>query len=356
MCRDAREAPEQPKGLEENDVNAEHGRVEGLHDRFSLTCVVPVRNEAGHIARFLVALHRCMHDMTPRTEVVVVDDGSTDRSREEVLQVAQTLPIHYIALSRNFGKEFAIQAGLDAAQGDCVIIIDADFQHPLAALPEMVRRWKSGVDMVYAVPANRSHDSRVKRFASRAFYSWLVPRSGVRIPADAGDFRLLDAKVVDALRTLPERNRYMKGLYAWVGFKSEPIEVAIDARASGQSKFGALQLTGLALTGITAFSNAPLRAVSIVGVSVAAFAALLGCWILFEKLVFGQHIPGFATLATSICFLSGVQLLALGIVGEYVGRIFDEVKKRPPYLIADVVTHRSIQSDLRTGAGRPARA
>ncbi|MGB8325973.1 MAG: glycosyltransferase family 2 protein [Steroidobacteraceae bacterium] len=200
--------------FQENKMNADHAGVEIPRGNFSLTCVVPVYNEEPHIRRLLWALHRCISEMTSRVEIIVIDDGSTDRSREEILQAAKTLPIHYLAFSRNFGKEFAIQAGLDAAQGDCVIILDGDFQHPLAALPAMVCRWKAGADMVYAVPANRGHDSPIKRLASRIYYRWLVPRSALRIPANAGDFRLLDRKVVEALRALPERNRYMKGLYA----------------------------------------------------------------------------------------------------------------------------------------------
>ena len=332
-------------------MSGEPVRVELLRDRFTLTCVVPVCNEEGHIGRFLAALHRSMSEIASRTEIVVIDDGSTDCSREEILKTAGALPIHYIAFSRNFGKEFAIQAGLDAALGDCVIIIDADFQHPLTALPEMVRRWKSGADMVYAVPADRGHDSAVKRLACRAYYRWFMPRKPVHIPTGAGDFRLLDRKIVEALRALPERNRYMKGLYAWVGFKAEPMEISIEGRASGQTKFGTLRLAGLALTGITAFTTAPLRAVTVAGFVVAALAALMGCWILGEKVLLGQRLPGFTTLATSILFLSGVQLLALGIVGEYVGRIFHEVKGRPPYVVANVVSYRSRQVEKRAEAG-----
>lgn len=328
-------------------MSQESNRLWTRRDRFSLTCVVPVFNEEENLERFLVSLHQYMSGVTHRTEIVVVDDGSTDRSRQLILSVAQRLPIRYRALSRNFGKEVAIQAGLDVAQGDCVIVIDADFQHPLAAIPAMVRRWKDGVDMVYAVPTNRDHDSRLKRFASRAYYRWLVPRGRVNFPRDAGDFRLLDRRIVDALRALPERNRYMKGLYAWVGFKSEPIEVEFAARANGRSKFGAFQLLSLGVTGITGFTNAPLRAVTAIGVGVAAISGLMGCWVLFEKLFLSQQIPGFATLATSIFFLSGVQLVALGVVGEYVGRIFDEVKRRPPYLVADDIDLRHRKSDRR---------
>jgi glycosyltransferase involved in cell wall biosynthesis len=311
--------------------------------RFVLSCVVPVFNEQGVIGRFLQTLHDAAGDITPNINIVVVNDGSTDGSAQEVLQVADKLSVHYIELSRNFGKELAIQAGLDVARGDCAIILDADFQHPVELIAEMVARWKTGVDMVYGVKA-RDRESRFKRAASRAFYRFIAGDERVQIPRDGGDFRLLDRKVIDVLKALPERTRFMKGLYAWVGFKSEAIEFQPAERSGGKSKFSVLKLAALALTGITAFSNVPLRALLVVGLTIAALSGLTGCWIVFEALFMGQPIPGFTTLAASILFLSGVQLMAIGIVGEYVGRVFEESKRRPLYVVARSMPNREVES------------
>lgn len=301
---------------------------------FSLSCVVPVFNEAEGVARFLEHLHRCAAQITPRLELVVVNDGSTDDSAAQILQCADQFQVNYIELTRNFGKEFALQAGLDAAEGDCVCILDADFQHPVQLIPSMVRRWQAGIDMVYAVCAHPDRESWPRRLARAAVHRLLSSQTPLHIPIGAGDFRVLDRKVVQALRALPERTRFMKGLYAWSGFKSEAIPYQPEQRRSGASKYGVMKLAGLAVTGITAFSNAPLRLVSLLGFTIALTAVLFGAWIVFEKVFMNQPIPGFATLAASILLLSGVQLLSLGIVGEYVGRIFDEVKRRPLYVVA----------------------
>ncbi len=302
--------------------------------RFSLSCVLPVYNEGATIARFLDELHACMANLTAEVEIIVVNDGSTDNSAEQILDACTRLPVQYIEFSRNFGKELAIQAGLDAANGDCVLIMDADFQHPTQAIVPMVERWQAGADMVYAVKADRHGESWFKKLGSRMFYRFLLPQGGVKIPENAGDFRLLDRRVVEALRALPERNRFMKGLYAWVGFKSEAIEFVAAPRVAGHTNFSKVKLLNLAITGVTSFSNTPLRVVTGVGAVVSVFSLLMGVWIVVEKLFFKQPIAGFATLAAAIFFFSGVQLIALGVVGEYVGRIFDEVKQRPRYLIS----------------------
>lgn len=309
------------------------GAVIASRQRFTLSCVVPVFNEERLIGRFLRTLHEAARGITPSVNIVVVNDGSSDASAQEILQLVESLDVHYVELSRNFGKELAIQAGLDAATGDCAVILDADFQHPVELIAEMVERWKTGIDMVYGVKA-RNNESRLKRAASRAFYRFIAGDERVQIPRDGGDFRLVDRKVIDVLKALPERTRFMKGLYAWVGFKSEGIEFEPAQRDGGESKFGALKLAKLALTGITAFSNVPLRALLLVGLTIAALSGLAGCWIVFEALFMGQPIPGFTTLAASILFLSGVQLMAIGIVGEYVGRVFEEAKHRPLYVVA----------------------
>ena len=305
-----------------------------MRSRFALSCIVPVFNEGAHVAQFLESMHRRAATLTSELEIIVVNDGSMDNSAAEIARVAERLPIHYLELSRNFGKEIAIQAGLDAVQGDCAIILDADFQHPLEAIDLMIDRWRGGADMVYAVKANRKSEGRLHRLAAILFYRLMFPKGATQIPTNAGDFRLLDRKIVDALRAMPERNRFMKGMYAWVGFRSEAIEIEVDPRASGRSKYKPLKLLGLAVTGITAFSNRPLRVVTGAGLAISIASFCMGTWIVFERLFLNQPIPGFATLAAAIFFLAGIQLVAIGIVGEYVARIFEEVKQRPQYIVA----------------------
>jgi glycosyltransferase involved in cell wall biosynthesis len=308
-----------------------------MRSRFALSCIVPVFNEGAHVAQFLESLHRKVGTLTSELEIVVVNDGSMDNSAAEIARVAERLPIHYLELSRNFGKEIAIQAGLDAVQGDCVIILDADYQHPLDAIDLMIDRWRGGADMVYAVKANRKTEGWLHRLAAILFYRLMIPKGATQIPTNAGDFRLLDRKIVDALRAMPERNRFMKGMYAWVGFRSEAIEIEVDPRASGRSKYKPLKLLGLAVTGVTAFSNRPLRIVTGAGLVISVASFCMGTWIVFERLFLSQPIPGFATLAAAIFFLAGIQLVAIGVVGEYVGRIFEEVKHRPQYIVADEI-------------------
>ena len=303
---------------------------------FKLSCVVPVYNESAGIAAFLRALQAAVAPLTTDIELIIINDGSNDDSGEQIQRLELDSRLRYVELSRNFGKEIAIQAGLDVASGDCVVILDADFQHPVDLIASMVARWQAGIQMVYAVKRSRSGEGRLKRMAVSGFYRLLSgERRNPAIPRDAGDFRLMDRKVVNALRALPERDRFMKGLYAWVGFKSEAIEFTPGERANGHSKFRPLHLVSLAATGITSFSNLPLRWVAAAGVLISAGSMVMAVWLIIERVFFGQPIAGFATIAASIFFFSGVQLLALGIVGEYVGRIFNEVKQRPRYLVAE---------------------
>jgi polyisoprenyl-phosphate glycosyltransferase len=316
-------------------LQREHlGSDRAMHTQFSLSCVVPVFNEGAQVERFLSALSERVASLAAVTEIVVVNDGSTDQCGKVIERLVERFKLRYLELSRNFGKEAAIQAGLDVAGGDCVVILDADFQHPLDAIGTMVERWRAGADMVYAVKANRKTEGWLQRLGAAMFYHLLIPKGPARIPPNAGDFRLLDRKVVNALRAMPERNRFMKGMYAWVGFKSEPIELSVAPRESGESKFRTFKLISLAATGITAFSNRPLRVVAGAGLVISLASFGMGAWIVFEKLFLKQPIAGFATLAAAIFFLAGIQLIALGVVGEYVGRIFEEVKQRPRYVVA----------------------
>src|SRR5204862_7014436 len=231
--------------------------------------------------------------------------------------------VRYVSLSRNFGKEAALTAGLDRAGGDVVLLMDADLQHPPALIPAMLAAWRDGGDMVYTVRKTRDEESVVKKLGTRMFYRILNASSAVEIPANAGDFRLLDRAVVDALKSLPERNRFMKGLYAWVGFRSVAVAYVPNERFAGESSFSMRGLSRLAVTGVTRFTNAPLRLWSALGAIIAIGAILSGVWFLIGHFTFGEDVPGWATLAVSTMFFSGVQLLSIGILGEYVGRIFD---------------------------------
>jgi glycosyltransferase involved in cell wall biosynthesis len=301
---------------------------------FTLSCVVPVHNEQEVVADFLRALHATAAKLTPRFEIIVVNDGSTDATGRVVRELAPELSLSLIELSRNFGKEAALTAGLDLARGDCVLLIDADFQHPLESVADLVGAWRAGYDMAYGLRTDRSGESWLKRAGSRLFYRLMASSQSIDIPPDAGDFRVMDRRVVEALKRLPERHRFMKGLYAWVGFRSVGIPFEVRSRAGGTTSFSMRRLQSLAITGITAFSNLPLRIGGAVGAVIALLAFVWGGWIVIERLVFGQPIQGFATLAASVLLFAGIQLISIGVLGEYLGRVYDEVKARPTYLVA----------------------
>ncbi len=321
--------------------------------RSKLVCIVPMYNEGGHALRFLQALHAEMAPVFAEVCLIVIDDGSRDGTRAEVLQaIALGLPVRYQRLSRNFGKEIALSAGLAAAaqaQPDAVLLIDADFQHPFATVHAMVEQWQNGVESVYGVQTHRHHESLPLRQAKRLFYRLMHASARFTIPSHAGDFRLLDRRVVEALNQLPERNRYMKGLYAWVGFSSAAVPFEALPRRDGQSSFNWLRLAELALDGLTAFSSWPLRVASTVGVLISFAALIYGGWIIVERLLIGQPIPGFATLAASLMFFSGIQLMSIGLLGEYIGRVFVEVKGRPLYLIAEDAGPRAASAAGQAG-------
>jgi polyisoprenyl-phosphate glycosyltransferase len=307
-----------------------------------LTCVVPVYNEGAHVAQFLRDLHQVVATFTDHYEILAVNDGSTDNTEQQIALVAGECGVRYLSLSRNFGKEAALSAGIDHAKGDAVILLDADYQHPLALLPDMVNLWRAGFDMVYGVIAHRGHESRIKRLGADIFYKIMEIDSSVTIPRNAGDFRLLDRRVVDALCMLPERNRFMKGLFAWVGFKTVALPFVPMQRASGHSRFSLRSLHKLAVAGLTAFTTLPLRIWSAIGATISLVAVLYAVYVLIATLLFGNPTPGWATLTVGLMFFSGVQLLSIGILGEYLGRVYEEVKRRPMYLIAEDLDHGRI--------------
>ena len=300
----------------------------------SISCVLPAFNESVSLPVLLQQLSETLQARFSRWEIVVVNDGSSDDTELALLPWIAKGNIRYVALSRNFGKEAALTAGLDRARGEIVLLMDADLQHPPALIDDMLAAWRGGADMVYTVRATRADESWLKKVGSRWFYRVVNAGSRTPIPPDAGDFRLLDRKVVEALKSLPERNRFMKGLYAWVGFPSAVVVYEPNERFAGDSSFSLRSLIRLALTGVTAFTNFPLRLWSAVGAVIAVCSLVGGVWIVVEHYTSNvDNVPGWATLAVSAMFFSGVQLLSIGILGEYVGRIFDEVKQRPVYLV-----------------------
>ena len=269
-------------------------------------------------------------------ELVLVDDGSRDASvavAQRELRGRPKLQAKLISLSRNFGKEAALTAGLQATQGDVVIPLDADLQDPPELIAEMVERWREGYDVVYGIRRRRQSDSLAKRCTAFVFYRLMGLLSNIEIPADTGDFRLMDRAVVDAIAQLPERSRFMKGLFAWVGFNRTSITYDREDRSGGKSQWSYWKLWNFALDGITSFSRAPLQVWSYAGVSIALLALIYGGWMIIRTLLFGVELPGYASLITAVLFLGGIQLIGLGILGEYLGRIFEEVKGRPLYLI-----------------------
>jgi len=301
--------------------------------RPAISCVMPAYDEAENLPVVLPDVTAQLAELTDRWELIVVDDGSRDATPQAMVPWLRQAGVRYVRLSRNFGKEAALTAGIDRAEGDVVLLMDADGQHPATLLPRMLDAWQKGADMVCAARASRADESWSKRIGTWLFYRLVNANPSVQIPVDAGDFRLMDRRVVDALKALPARNRFMKGLYAWVGFRTEIIDYLPAERLAGQSSFSMRSLMRLAFTGVTAFTNLPLRLWSALGAVIAFGAIGFGVRIVIEHFIRGHDVPGWATLVTGMMLFSGVQLLSIGILGEYGGRIFDEVKQRPVYVV-----------------------
>jgi len=295
---------------------------------------MPAYNEADSLRLYLPQVWAALKAMVDRFEIIVVNDGSRDETLQVLSQLTATLPgLLVVDLSRNFGKEAALTAGLEAASGDVVVLMDADGQHPIDLVPDMLAQWRGGMDVVYAVRRTRSDQSALHATLTGWFYKLINWGNRVKIPPNAGDFRLLDRRVVQALLQLPERNRFMKGLYAWVGFPSIAIDYEPLPRLKGSSHFPLGGAFRLALTGTLAFSTMPLRLLTFAGLALSLMSMLYILVVVYEYLFLGIQVPGYATLVVSIMFFSGIQLLALGIMAEYVGRIYEEVKRRPMYLV-----------------------
>ena len=302
--------------------------------RPDLSFIVPMYNEEDVVPVFFDRIFEVIGKLELSVEIVCVNDGSTDATVSLLREYrSRDSRVKYIDFSRNFGKEIALTAGLDHASGKAVIILDADLQDPPELIFAFVEKWREGYEVVYGARRSRDADSWLKKATASAFYRLMDRIAGVGIPSDAGDFRLMDRRVVDALSGVRERNRFMKGLFAWVGYKHIGIPYDRPERAAGGTKFGFWRLWNFALDGITGFSTLPLRFAGYLGLLVATLSILYGAYLLVWTLAFGRDVPGYASLMVSVLILGGLQLMFLGVIGEYIGRIYEETKQRPIYLI-----------------------
>jgi len=307
-----------------------------LSTAVTLSIVCPMYNEEEALAAFFRRLVPVLAATGMGYEIVCINDGSRDATLERLLEARQQYPeIVILNLSRNFGKEAALTCGIDHARGDAVIPIDVDLQDPPELIPEMLQLWRQGFDVVLAQRTDRSSDSLLKRKTAEWFYRLHNAVADSEIPPNVGDFRLMDRKVIAALQQLPERRRFMKGLFAWVGFRQAVIPYRRAPRQAGDSKFSGWRLWNFALEGITSFSTAPLRVWTYLGLIIALLAFVYGAFIIGRVLLLGRDMPGYASLITVVLFLGGVQLIGMGVLGEYLGRIYTETKQRPIYIVRD---------------------
>jgi polyisoprenyl-phosphate glycosyltransferase len=325
--------------------------------RFALSIVVPVFNEEVVLAEFHRRLAAVLDTLGLRVEVIYVDDGSSDGSSCLIEQLHASDPrVALLELSRNFGKEIAMSAGLDEAHGDAVVVIDADLQDPPERIPDMVAEWQRGCDIVLMRRMSRMSDGWLKRRTAHAFYGAMARIGSIRIPEDVGDFRLLSRRAVDALRSFPERSRFMKGLFAWIGYPTRSLEYDRAPRHSGTSKWSYWRLWNFAIEGITSFSAVPLKIASYVGCTAALLAFAYGVYVVAKTLMFGDPVRGYPTLITIVLLLGGLQLMALGIIGEYLARMFVEVKRRPLYLVqrrVEATARHAMTRDVAPNARNP---
>lgn len=303
-----------------------------------ISIIVPMYNEEANLETLFAELHKNTSGLDVEYEIVCVDDGSKDGTRAALLaKAAEDARVRVVLLSRNFGKEAAMTAALDYARGDAVIPIDADLQDPPELIAQMVAKWREGFDVVYAKRTSRDADTPLKRNTAGLFYKVFNALSEMPIPENVGDFRLMDRRVVEAIKQLPEKDRFMKGLFCWPGFHSATIEFERQERQEGESKFNYWKLWNFALNGITSFSSLPVRMGVYLGLIVSLVAFVFGVVVVVKTLVTGVDVPGYASLMVVILFLGGVQLFFLGLLGEYIGRIYKEVKNRPIYMVEKTV-------------------
>lgn len=299
-----------------------------------ISILVPCYNEEQVLPHFIKAITPLMENKQYEWELLLVDDGSSDASLSLMHQARlQDARIHYIELSRNFGKENALMAGLDHVSGDAVVIMDADLQHPVSAIPELIQKWEDGYDDVYARRMTRGKESWLRKFFTKQYYTLLQASSETNVYPNVGDFRLLDKQCVQALRTMRETDRYTKGMYAYIGFRKTSIDFVQEERVAGSSKWGFGKLVRLAIDGILSSSIKPLQIATKTGMTVSLISFMYLVYVFVKALLYGDPVRGFPTLIIVILFLGGLQLLSIGILGEYIGRIFHESKHRPSYFI-----------------------
>ena len=308
--------------------------IESNLNSVELSIVVPFHNEEPNIDHLFERLCTVLNLLNTTYEIICVNDGSQDKTLECLLDYHHRNPaIKVVNFSRNFGKEIALTAGIDHAQGKAVIPIDADLQDPPELIEQLVEKWREGYDIVYAQRQLRLDDTWLKRFTAKGFYYTIGKLSPVDIPANVGDFRLLDRRVVEALKQMPERNRFMKGLFAWVGFKQCSVLYDRQPRYKGKTKWNYWKLWNFAVDGITSFSVIPLKIWTYLGLAISLLAFLYASYLIILTILVGITVPGYISLMVIILFLGGIQLIGLGIIGEYLGRVYEEVKQRPLYLV-----------------------
>lgn len=301
-----------------------------------ISIVAPCYNEAETVDVFAAAIREALAGADFDFEIVFVDDGSSDDTRDKLIALTQEGDAKVIVFSRNFGKEAALTAGLEHARGDAVVVIDVDLQDPPELIRDFVAKWRDGYDVVYGARADRTSDTAAKRISANGFYHLFNRISKVKLPEDAGDFRLMDRRVVKAINALPERSRFMKGLFAWAGFSAVGVPYTRPERASGETKFSFWKLWNFALDGIVSFSTAPLRIWSYAGAIIAFLSFLYASFIIGRTVITGVDVPGYASIVVLILFFGSVQLISIGVLGEYIARLFTEVKRRPVYLVDEI--------------------
>ena len=301
-----------------------------------LSVVVPLYNEESNLDTLFERLLLVLEELKTSYEIVCVNDGSRDNTLMRLVEYHQRFSaIKVINLSRNFGKEIALTAGLDYACGAAIIPIDADLQDPPELIGELVAKWREGYDIVYATRRSRQGESWLKRVTASGFYGAIDKMSRVPIPANTGDFRLLDRCVVDSLKQMPERTRFMKGLFAWVGYKQTSVLFDRKPRFQGKTTWNYWRLWNFAIDGITSFSFLPLKIWGYIGLSISVISLVYAAFLVLRTLIYGVDVPGYASLMVAVLFLGGIQLLTLGIIGEYLARVYEEVKERPLYFVRD---------------------
>ena len=301
-----------------------------------ISVVAPLYNEQENIDALFRRLLAVLEALNTSYDVICVNDGSRDNTLKNLVEYHQRYPqIKVVNLSRNFGKDTAMSAGIDYSQGMAVIPIDADLQDPPELIAEMIEKWHEGYDVVYASRRVRIGESWFKRFSAEGFYQVINKLSRVSIPPNTGDFRLIDRRVVESIKKMPERQRFMKGIFAWVGYKQTSILFDREPRYQGQTKWNYWKLWNFAIDGITSFSFLPLKVWTYVGLIIALVSLVYASFLILRTIIFGIDVPGYASLMVAVLFLGGIQLLTLGIIGEYIGRVYEEVKGRPLYLVRD---------------------